>query len=331
MVKPLNKVSRRVLKYFFESREPVLLAQAGDIRSPPVFLVGPPRSGTTLIYQAITSGLRTAYFCNFAEWYPHTPLAASEFLNRAIERYESDFTSDYGEVAGRAAPSEAKGIWKSWLGRDRTDGSDMRMEKVAVARRTIAALQKMRGAPFVAKDISNALRIRALDKLFPGCLFVRVSLNPADIAQSILVARQTYRQEHDCAHTNNPLQEWVFIDSCDYEQFYDLPYLEQIANQVFHTDNILEEDLAEIPEARVLRMDYEQFCLHPREELDRLTGFTAAHGTHFQAKAPIPAAFRTRLRGEHLEGVNELRDLVHRLYANWQFAGAQEDQDRLSA
>jgi hypothetical protein len=323
MVKSLNNVSKRILRRVFEPRERVLLAQAGEMLSPPIFLVGPPRAGTTLIYQSITSGLRTAYFCNFAAWYAQTPVAASEFVRDSIVSYESDFTSDYGKVAGRGAPAEAETIWKAWLGRDRNDGSDLSKDTVVVANRTVAALQKMLDAPFVAKDVSNSLRTRALDRLFPGCLFVRVSREPAEIAQSILSARHSYRQERGCAQTDNPVEEWIFIDSKDYEQFHDRPYLEQIANQVFHTENMLEEDLAKLPEARVFRVAYDDFCRDPRGQIEKLAGFAATHGIRLRAKAPLPAAFRTRLRGEGKEGVRELKDMVRRLYSGWEFAGQE--------
>jgi hypothetical protein len=83
---------------------------------------------------------------------------------------------------------------------------------------------------------------------------------------------------------------------------------------------MLEQDLARLPRARILRIDYEEFCRHPREQLARFARFSAAHGLEFRDKAPVPAAFRNRMRGETKGSVRELKDLVNALYANWEFA-----------
>jgi hypothetical protein len=321
MTSQVSRIIKLSLQEYFARREHAFIAAAKMPATPPIFIVGPPRSGTTLLYQAITTALRTAYFANFATWYPQTPVAASNFIRSAIVHYQSDFNSDYGEVAGRGGPAEAQQIWKAWLGRDRTDGAGLSAESISTMRGTIAALQTLLDGPFIAKDISNCLRIRALDKIFPGCLFVRVSRDALATAQSILSARASYRQDRDCAKTENPVDEWLFIDSEDFAPFHDKPYLEQIANQVFHTENILEQDLSTLSADRILRIGYQDFCRDPRGHMQQLMTFAQAHGVHIDPKADIPSQFRQSSRPKPKPNgpTAELEALLDELYHDWAF------------
>jgi hypothetical protein len=314
-----SRLAKSVLQRYFAFREAALIAGAGELKTPPIFIVGPPRSGTTLLYQVITNCLQTSYFCNFASWHAHTPAAATQFTRAAIKDYVSAYRSDYGEVPGRGGPAEAELIWKGWFGRDRTDGKDLTVAQSAQMNATIAAVQKLLGGPFVAKDISNALRVRALAKVFPEALFVRVSRDPFAIALSILKARHGYREERGFETTDNPIDEWVFINSKDFEPFYELPYLEQIANQVFHTEKILEEDLASVSSDRCIRISYQDFCVDPRAQIQRLSAFAAEHGAPLQAKAELPEKFAVSVRSEEslTDEQKQLRAHLEVAYGDW--------------
>ena len=43
------------------------------LRYPPIFIVGPPRSGTTLVYQALIEYLDVGYLSNFHGWFWGAP------------------------------------------------------------------------------------------------------------------------------------------------------------------------------------------------------------------------------------------------------------------
>ena len=49
---------------------------------PPIFILGAPRSGTTLIYQLLISNFRFAYFPNIANTFYMCPIYAT--INRAL-------------------------------------------------------------------------------------------------------------------------------------------------------------------------------------------------------------------------------------------------------
>jgi hypothetical protein len=290
----------KFLQAYFSKIEPRLTKQAGQLESPPVFIVGPPRSGTTLVYQVITTCLETSYFCNMADKHHTTPIAATHFARRKVASYQSNYRSDYGEVDGRGGPAEAQLIWKRWFGRDRTNGSNVSAATRSEAVATVAAIQDILSGPFFAKDISNSLRVRALELTFPGCLFIRISRDPFAIAKSILKARHEFRASKGFALTNDPKNEWVFINSKDFEQFHELPYLEQIANQIFHTEQILNEDLATLAPDRCIQIKYQDFCSNPRLEIERLQNFTNSHAVELRQKSEVPESFTRPKRSETL-------------------------------
>ena len=254
-----------------------------------------------------------------ADKYHTTPIAATRFARRKVASYQSNYRSNYGEVNGRGGPAEAQLIWKHWFGRDRTNGSNISAATRSEAVATVAAIQGILSGPFFTKDISNSLRIHALEQTFPGCLFIRIYRDPFAIAKSILKARHEFRASKGFALTDDPKNEWVFINSKDFEQFYELPYLEQIANQIFHTEQILEEDLATLTADRCIAIDYQDFCNDPRSEINRLQNFTAAHGIELRQKSAIPESFTRPKRSDSLSEEQkkereELRACVENVY-----------------
>ncbi len=89
--------------------------QRYDAHGPPCFVVGPPRSGTTIVYEALVTRFRTAYFSNLAHRLHRTPAAATRFGRRIIAEWRGDFASAYGHIEGWGSPSEAGWIWRRWI------------------------------------------------------------------------------------------------------------------------------------------------------------------------------------------------------------------------
>src|SRR6185295_3526902 len=78
---------------------------------PILFIVGPPRSGTTLAYQVLAHFLPVTYFNNLTDLFPRSPLSASLLFNRWLRPNPDPFHSFYGNTAGLAEPNDAFHIW----------------------------------------------------------------------------------------------------------------------------------------------------------------------------------------------------------------------------
>jgi len=102
----------------------------------PIFIIGLPRSGTTLLYQVMTKCLKMCYFNNLTDHFPKSPVLVSLLTSPFNgNRPHGDFSSYYGETIGWNAPSQGGLIWREWCIRSharRSARSLWRVERQAV-------------------------------------------------------------------------------------------------------------------------------------------------------------------------------------------------------
>ncbi|MEQ9186995.1 MAG: sulfotransferase [Cryomorphaceae bacterium] len=129
--------------------------RSGNI--PLLLVIGPPRSGTTLIYQYISSCYNAAYISNLASVFPYFPGLIS-FVQGVFSRAErvSRFDSNFGLVRGFQGPSEAGLVMSVWF--------DKGMDTENISR-SIRRISKEEDGLFVTKNVWNAFRISEISKL----------------------------------------------------------------------------------------------------------------------------------------------------------------------
>ena len=81
--------------------EIVLLRRAPEPDEPVCFIVGPPRSGTTLLYELLVRCFYFSYFSNLAHRFYRTPVAATRIGRRLIHSWEGTFVLKDPEREGR--------------------------------------------------------------------------------------------------------------------------------------------------------------------------------------------------------------------------------------
>lgn len=251
--------STKVLEVF----ERILLAKQYPNELSQLFILGLPRSGTTLVYQYIVHRLQVSYFTNAVGKYHLSPCLVSWVERSLFGAYQSDFKSDHGAVKGRAAPREAGSFWGRLLGfedylsiQDVTDRDAMHLQK------TVACVQTLFGGqPFVNKNVKHMLRIEVLAHLFPSSCFLVVERHLRDVALSLLRARNRRDRNPD---------EWWSVRPPNYATIKNLPLAEQVANQVLELRARMGADLRKLPLDRVLSVDYSTFCTNPEHLTDRL-------------------------------------------------------------
>ena len=160
--------------------------------TPIVVIVGPPRSGTTLTYQALTTGLDCQYVPNIVG---HCPMLVRTFV--AIQRWmgksnNSNFESSYGKTAGTFGPSEAGELWCRWFPRDCGDviqPDDLTRNDKQEIVDIMASVSGPDRKLVVLKNTYMTLRLPVLMSMFPRLVVVEVKRDLLDNAQSILQAR----------------------------------------------------------------------------------------------------------------------------------------------
>lgn len=236
--------------------ERALLLRARSQTQPVLFILGLPRSGTTLIYQYVVHRLSVAYFTNGVGRYYLAPCLATWAQHTCHDEYRSDFTSRYGSVTGPMAPHEAGRFWGRFFGFDEYIlPEDVSTRDRRTMRRTVAFVQHIFGAlPFVNKNVKHLLRIPALASIFPNAVFLRVHRDWSDVALSLLRARYE--------HLDDPTNWWSARPP-NHQRLASRPVDEQIAHQLRGLHRKMNDDLSALPAHRVLSVNYESFCDAP--------------------------------------------------------------------
>jgi hypothetical protein len=266
--------------------ERVLQQRARDLQVPVCFILGPPRSGTTLLYELLVRRFRFAYISNLAHRLYRTPLSAT-FLGRPlITAWRGDFESRYGHIGGWGAPSEGGWVWNRWVpeSHNLTEEHAARLP-VDVIRGTISGLSRAMHAPFLNKNVMHSVHMRLLDRLFPGCLFLHMHREPAANVRSILRARV---QSGGPRTGDDP---WWSVKPKEWSSFKDADLVTQASAQVYYVHHNIEDDTARLGEQRTLIMDYHGMCTDPRSTLERVSAFLGRAGVVLEIRDQVPARF----------------------------------------
>lgn len=254
---------RRVGWSFRAVCERALLEAPWRCSAPVLFVLGLPRSGTTLVSQFLAARTHIAYFTQGVGRHPDAPAITSCVRHLLSGPYVSDFESEYGKVSGANAPREAGRVWLRFFPRDdyvATD--DLTSESVRCLRRTVAATQWLFGGlPFMNKNVKHLLRIPALASAFPHAHFLVVRRDPRDVALSIWRARH---KEQTDPH------QWWSVRPPEYASLRACPVAEQVVGQIVGLRDRMQRDLADLVPGRVTWLDYDGFCARPDSLLDAL-------------------------------------------------------------
>lgn len=257
-----KKAIRRLLKAPFWAAEEAVARLVPAVRGKPaqpltqLFILGLPRSGTTLVYQYIVHRFHVAYFTNGVGALPEAPCAATLWQKAWNSPYRSDFKSFYGKVSGAMGPREAGAFWGRFFDLNAYQRfEDIPAGQVRRLRRSIEAVQAVfQHAPFVNKNVKHLLRIDALAKIFPRSRFLAVDRDLADVGLSILRGRKELYGDENA---------WFSVRTVNFEALQERDAVDQVAEQVIELSLAMNEDLDRLEPARVRRLSYTEFCADP--------------------------------------------------------------------
>lgn len=149
----------------------------------PVFIIGAPRSGSTLIYQLLLKHGRFAYISNLMSLLPGFMIILAKIFKNFHE-IENISSSQYGYIPGFFSPSEAGAIFQKWF---ETEPSEVLKKRI---RNTYSLISDYLNAPLLSKNLKNSLRLQNIYTTFPEARFIYVKRDPLFNAQSILLARR---------------------------------------------------------------------------------------------------------------------------------------------
>lgn len=280
----------RALNDHLAPRERELYVEC-EIEHPFVFVVGLPRSGTTLLSQLLAYSLDAGYVTNFAARFWLAPvhglrLGRILFGTEKPDRFESDYarTHDPREI------HEFGYFWRHWLEKE-TFRDVVRSRELEATidwdglRLTLANVQRELGRPYVGKNMLGAYHMAKLNDVLAKVLWVHIERDPLDVAISILDARRKHYDD---------LRSWWSYVPLEYHRLEGLDHWQQIAGQVHYLDQLYETELAPLGDGAV-RTSYEQLCRDPAGVLSDISSRSEAlFGESIPIASPPPASFPLR-------------------------------------
>lgn len=261
----------------FSLVERALLPAARGGPLAPILILGCPRSGTTLLYEFITTTFRTAYPSNAASLLYRAPVLATRLAQAIVPAHTARFKSDLGYVGGLLAPSEAGALIRYWL----TGPDPLVRTDPALLIRQVAGLVQLMGGPLVLKNLHLEEASDQLLATFPQCRIIRMRRDWRFTAQSILAAR---RREFGSETV------WLGPKPPGYEKLLGETPERQVAWQITQIerwiDNLSEKLDVGSP---MLECEYKELCARPRAFAEQLRGsgvFGPTADLEFQALPP---------------------------------------------
>lgn len=283
----LDEANKHLLGYVERTITP---KPDAPLSHPPIFFIGVPRSGSTLMIQVITDALDIGYISNRHCQLFGVPVLAERLFHPLKNKPLSNYQSNHGTTHGAHAPSECGEWWYRFFRRKpaHVTLNDVDPLKMQAFRCSIAALTNAIDKPILFKNLYASMRLEAIAKYIPESLFIVTHRREVDNAHSLLEAR--YRNF-------NSYKPWFSVEPPEIEKLKELPPHEQVVEQIRHIHATIDHDIqaAGVTRDRRLDLNYEEFCGSPSKSVDAIQAFLKSHACHTTRRdISIPDHFSLR-------------------------------------
>lgn len=290
MLKPLRN---RIYRAFLRSRKE-LLSFAGalayrdePLAYPPVFILGPARSGTTLLYQLLGKAGSFCYITNYEQdrWWMR-----SLILKREVKQWKqlpgpADFSSEMGKTEGPGNLSQGFKIWDDVLPSEYPDVSpeEIHQRHRLRIRNEVRIRENAWDAPFLGKWPAMAVNPELWEYIFPEAFFIRIKRDEFDNAVSLLKSRRKTHGNDVTPITRQPAAALRYRKESGHLQ---------VAAYVHYTNKLLDE--FEERCQRIIHIDYKKLCGDLAGQLQKIED-------HYQEVSSYNMNFDYRKIAEPLE------------------------------
>jgi hypothetical protein len=282
---PLRKPPPLAVRFFEWYEENVLRVDVSDIEiDRPIFLVGVPRSGTTMLQDILCAHPQVAYFTNAMHMYP-TCLCAVEDLRK---RFRLDFSGERflqdGIRVGTGTPNEGHAFFARWLDRDpyALDGVKVHFNDLSEAQKEAMGrtIRKVlwsfggQGKRFFNKNPNSLFYLPLMQEAFPDARIIHIVRDARQVANSMLklYARTQAQLARIPRQDDRPFIPYPrYANLRHYVETYgaeDLRTTSHIWRDAMAFVDSCRGDLTHFYEVR-----YEDILADPRGEIERLLAF----------------------------------------------------------
>ncbi|MBL4652297.1 MAG: sulfotransferase [Flavobacteriales bacterium] len=274
----------------------------------PIFIIGAPRSGTTILYQLITNNFDISYIDNIVHClyrYPLVGLKVSRFLfkNKPHNIFKSDLGRTY--MYSWRGPSECGKFWNQWF----LEGQEnMNLQSKEMAP-TINNMMLQEQKSIVFKNTQMSLRLKTINKLWPNAKIIHLKRNPLFNTQSILQARMTQY---------NDISKWLSVKPKNINELVKLSPSQQVVHQVFEIEKAIEADKKLFTTYNWLSIDYEELCTRSDDAINVIGTFIDKKPSEHSRIKKIDLRLNNHIKLDS-DTISNLRQEISKL--NWKTKG----------
>lgn len=250
---------------------------------PTLHIVGAPRSGTTLLYQTVASGLEIGYVNNLVAAFWRAPTFAIQLSRKlGLDRLESSFDSSFGRTRDVREPHEFGYFWNAHLRYpDLSEQPPGHEETIdwGYLRRVLLNMADRNGGPMAFKPMLLVWHLEAMLRAMPLTCYVWIRRDPVQTALSLLSMRRSLfgSEEH-----------WASLRPREPGWLADEPPWRQVVAQVILLERTIAGAAGRMGPEHVLSLRYEELCAAPSDALEQIRAFLGTKGYVPAVRREIP-------------------------------------------
>ena len=294
----------------FAPLERQLISNFDRPQLPIVFIVGAPRSGSTLLSQTLAQTGSFSYVTNFIARFwmaPYVGMLIEEALDIRKLGCDQSFVSKFGVTERWVGPHEFGYFWSRWFRFEETHQLDAKgLEEIDLdaLRKELAACESIYNKPLCFKYLPFGLHIPFLAERFENSIFVLCRRQSVYNMQSLLLARSKILGDE--AH-------WWSLRPKEYPDLLSASPYEQIAGQIYYTLKEIETSFSSLSPERFLHILYDDLCSQPRVEVNRVVEAVRHIGVEIDWNADIiPERFEStdvkRINDEEFQKLHKVAE-----------------------
>lgn len=219
---------------------------------PIIFIVSPPRSGSTVTYQVLSRVISCAYFSNMHFLFPYKGSTLLFEKKRFNQNLPSGFKNYYGYTPTLNDVNEGNEVFDKLF--NQTNTTKIREDFLDF----ISSFAIDNDTPIIFKNVRNYANIKKIAKAIPEIMFLEVERNYAQNIQSELKAHYELKTFHPIP---NELKNINYLkDPVDFA-----------SKQITSIYKSIEQQLENVPSNKKHKVHYEQFCENPENEINKMT------------------------------------------------------------